>query len=290
MSLKGYHNKMVKAGLMEHSDYASTSGTMANIASISFADPAVISQNAMYIRNGSIKHHFHNQTVSTYALETKYDWQGVTGQAFGHDVTCEIEPGGSTPANRTAGGLRAVQGVARLQTGFTATGGTDIGVYGQFCNLGTVNSTGQQVGMYSLIEDGGTWTATGGLYSMWVDSHLDGVISSGSSHLLNITNNGTHVWTSGIYIGASQSTVTTGIDIAVRATQAISLSADVCTFGIKVSATIPDLLQLTAGAAGTSCVFTNVAIPAVNTSHAIRIDIGTTPHYIPVFSDLSWGS
>lgn len=66
--------------------------------------------------------------------------------------------------------------------------------------------------------------------------------------------------------------------------------AGTSTFGIKVSATIPDLLQLTAGAAGTSCVFTNAAIPNVNSSHALRIDIDGTPHYIPVFSDLSWGS
>jgi hypothetical protein len=66
--------------------------------------------------------------------------------------------------------------------------------------------------------------------------------------------------------------------------------AGTSTFGIKVSATIPDLLQLTVGSAGTSCVFTNAAIPAVNTSHALRIDIDGTPHYIPVFADLSWGS
>ena len=62
------------------------------------------------------------------------------------------------------------------------------------------------------------------------------------------------------------------------------------TFGIKVSATIPDVFQLTAGSEGTSCVFTNAAIPAVNSSHALRVDIDGTEHYIPVFSDLSWGS
>jgi hypothetical protein len=38
------------------------------------------------------------------------------------------------------------------------------------------------------------------------------------------------------------------------------------------------------------CVFVNAAIPAVNTSHAIRITIGGVAHYIPVFLDLSWGS
>ena len=60
------------------------------------------------------------------------------------------------------------------------------------------------------------------------------------------------------------------------------------TFGIKISATIPDALQLTAGSEGTSCCFTNVATPAVNTSHALRVDIDGTEHYIPIYSDLSW--
>jgi len=148
--------------------------------------------NGLKINQGSLKVHVHNQTAQTYCAEFKYDAQNVTGIQYGVDATCEIEPGGSTPASRTSGGLRALQGVARLQAGFTATGGTDIAVYGQFLNLGTLNGASLYPSAgYFIVGNGGTWTQVGVLSVMWLDTHMAQTISAGSSYFLNITHNGT---------------------------------------------------------------------------------------------------
>lgn len=157
---------------------------------------------AFKANDGALKLHCHNRSSQSYAAEIKYDWQATTGTAFGIDCTCEIEPGGSTPANRTAGGLRAVQGVARVGSGFTITGGGDIGVYGQFCNNGTMNGASTYpTALYGLIENGGTWTQVGVLSVCWLDSHLAKTISAGNSYFLNITNNAaTTVWTAAIHV------------------------------------------------------------------------------------------
>jgi hypothetical protein len=156
---------------------------------------------AFKANDGALKLHCHDRSSQSYAAEIKYDWQATTGQAFGIDCTCEIEPGGSTPANRTAGGLRAVQGVARVGSGFTITGGTDIGVYGQFCNNGTLNGTTYPTAIYGLIENGGTYTQVSVLSVAWLDSHLAKTISAGDAYFLNITNNAaTTVWTAAIHV------------------------------------------------------------------------------------------
>lgn len=154
------------------------------------------------IRDGAAKIHCHDRSTQSYAMEVKYDWQAATGTAFGIDCTCEIEPGGGTPANRTSGGLRAVQGVARVGSGFTITGGGDIGVYGQFCNNGTMNGGATYpTALYGLIENGGTWTQVGVLSVCWLDSHLAKTISAGNAYFLNITNNAaTTVWTAAIHV------------------------------------------------------------------------------------------
>lgn len=155
------------------------------------------------VSDGAQKFHCHNRSTQSYAMEVKYDWQAVTGLAFGIDCTCEIEPGGSTPANRTSGGLRAVQGHARLQTGFTSTGGTDIGVYANFTNLGTINGASTYpTGLYGIIGAGGTWTQVGVLSVAWLDSHLATTPSAGSSYFLNITNNAAAVWDAAVHVYA----------------------------------------------------------------------------------------
>lgn len=157
---------------------------------------------AIYIRDGSLKLHKHTATTDTYCSELKFNYQGTTSQAYGIDCTCEIEPGGGTPASRTAGGMRAVQGVARVAAGFTITGGADYGIYGQFCNLGTINGTSNAAAGYFLIEDGGTYTALTSLSCISLDSHLTKVVTSGDSYFVNINNNAAHVFTSAINVRA----------------------------------------------------------------------------------------
>jgi len=57
---------------------------------------------------------------------------------------------------------------------------------------------------------------------------------------------------------------------------------------IEITGTVTNFAKLTAGVSGTHCFFANALAIDVATSHALQIMVGTTPHYIPVFSDLSW--
>jgi hypothetical protein len=199
------------------------------------------------VSDGALKLHCHNRDTQSYAAEVKYDWQAVTGLAFGLDVTCEIEPGGDTPANRTSGGLRAVQGVARLASGFTATAGGDVGVYASLINEGVYNgSSNYPCAFYGLLQGSGTFTQVGEMSVAWLDSHLDQAISAGSSFFLNITNNGD-----------------TQFDAAIN---------------VRAGHNITNLLQI---AVASGMVGANVAADATfNNYKTIKIDIDGTTHYL----------
>jgi len=150
--------------------------------------------NAIKVNQGSVKFHLHNQTAQTYACEIKFDAQNVTGVQYGIDCTCEIEPGGSTPANRTSGGLHAVQGISRLQAGYTLTAGSDPAIYGQFYAVATGVLNGAALypcAGYLLLGDGGTWTQVGFGQILWLDTHMAQTVSAGSMYMLNMTHNGT---------------------------------------------------------------------------------------------------
>jgi len=149
--------------------------------------------NAIKVNQGSVKFHLHNQTAQTYACEIKYDAQNVTGVQYGIDCTCEIEPGGSTAAPRTSGGLRAVQGISRLQAGFTLTAGSDPAIYGQFSAVDTGVLNGEALypcAGHFLLGNGGTWTEVGVGQILWLDTHMAKTVSAGYMYMLNMTHNG----------------------------------------------------------------------------------------------------
>jgi len=101
----------------------------------------------------------------------------------------------------TGGGVRGLQGVARLASGKTATGGTLVGTYGQAANNGTLNGSGIfVVGLYGLIENGGTWTEVGHCAALWLDSHLAKTVSAGQVSMAYISNNGTTHFNQTFYI------------------------------------------------------------------------------------------
>jgi len=94
-------------------------------------------------------------------------------------------------------------GIGRLAATYTMTGGSLIGAYGQACNLGTLNGSGAMVaGSYSLLEDGGTFTAVSHIAAAWLDTHLTKTITAGIYDLLYTTNNGTTQVDNAIYIYA----------------------------------------------------------------------------------------
>ena len=159
--------------------------------------------NGIKVNQGSLKVHLHDQIAQTYNAEFKYDAQNVTGYQYGIDTTSEIEPGGATPADRTAGGMRGVHSMIRLQPTYTITGGYDAAVHGTFMNLGTVNSTGNITGAHFGIAAGGTWTKIGQLTCLSLRSDLAGVVTAGNTWMLDITNGGTVVWDAAIHVNAS---------------------------------------------------------------------------------------
>jgi len=121
------------------------------------------------------------------------------------------------PASSGTGGQRALQGVCRLDTGYTMSSSASlIGVYGQVATNGTVNGSGiMMAGMYGLIEDGGTYTAVSHVCSAWLDSHLTKTVSAGSADFLYITNNGSTTFNSAIYVyGGNKITNLFDIDTA----------------------------------------------------------------------------
>ena len=149
--------------------------------------------------HGYLKVHNHATTVG-YAIEAKSNFNGTATSHFGITSTVEWEPTGLTA---TAGSVQGLQGVARLAATYTITGGSLIGTYGQICNLGTINGSGVvAAGMYSLIEDGGVYTAVSHLASLWVDSHLASAVSAGSYDMCYITNNGSTAAANVFYIYA----------------------------------------------------------------------------------------
>lgn len=103
--------------------------------------------------------------------------------------TCDWEP---SSAAQAGSGIRAVQGVSRLQASKTVAGGSIIGVYGQAANNGTINGAGAMVAaLYGLLEaGGGTYTAVSHMAACWLDSHITETITAGSFDLLYMTNNG----------------------------------------------------------------------------------------------------
>jgi hypothetical protein len=140
----------------------------------------------------------HNHACAEgYALEVKSDPTSLSGTHFGAEITVDHTPSAATSAL----GVRGVGGIGRLASGYTMTGGSLIGSYGQACNLGTINGSGAMVaGGYNLIADGGTYTAVSHVAGLWVDSQLTKTVSAGVKDMVYITNNGTTQFDNAFFI------------------------------------------------------------------------------------------
>lgn len=127
--------------------------------------------------------------VDAFCIQVKSEPSSPTAGHAMIEGTCDWEP---SSASQAGSGVRAVQGVSRLQASKTAGGGSIIGLYGQAANNGTINGSGVMVAaMYGLIEaGGGTYTALSHISACWLDSHLTETITAGTFDLLYMTNNG----------------------------------------------------------------------------------------------------
>jgi len=119
--------------------------------------------------------------TNDYALQVRSVSGKTTGTHWGIDS--ETHLGATGAAN-----IRGVQGVAVLDTGFTATAVTLIGAYGQARADGDVAGASFLAGLYGLIEAGAAITATH-VASLWLDTHQAEAIT-GSYQLLYMTENG----------------------------------------------------------------------------------------------------
>jgi hypothetical protein len=148
-------------------------------------------------RDGVAK--FHNRpTAADYVVEIKGEPTKTSGAFDGAIATIDAKPSASSTA-----GIRALSGVARLAATYTMTGGNLIGSYAQICNLGTLNGASiLTAAQYSLVADGGTYTAVGHLAAQWLDSQLSQTVSAGLKSFQYITNNGTTTWDNVMYVYA----------------------------------------------------------------------------------------
>jgi hypothetical protein len=151
--------------------------------------------------NGIWKFHA-RPTGQEFVVEVKSNYTPLTGVHHMIWATAEYKPGGDTAAAGAAG-VHALSGIANLKSGRTMNGGSLSGLYGQFCNLGTMNGAGIfGSAIYGLIEDGGVFTEVSHLSALWLDSHLTKVVSAGKTEFLYISNNGSTVFDQAMYIWA----------------------------------------------------------------------------------------
>jgi hypothetical protein len=119
--------------------------------------------------------------LNSYALQVRSVSGLTTGTHTGIDS--ETHLGATGAAN-----IRGVQGVAVLDTGFTATAVTLIGAYAQARADGDVAGASFIAALYGLVEAGKAITATH-VTSLWLDSHQANAVT-GEHDLMYLTNNG----------------------------------------------------------------------------------------------------
>lgn len=131
-------------------------------------------------------------STNSYAEQIRYNIGGTSGSFIGLDNESHITATGTAS-------VRSTQGVAVVDTGYTVTGGTIIGTYGQARADGAVAGSSFMAGLYGLVEEGGGAITASHVCSAWLDSHRNTAVT-GSHQLLYMTNNGTATLDEAIYL------------------------------------------------------------------------------------------
>lgn len=123
-------------------------------------------------------------TTEDYAEQIRANSAKTSGTFLGIDNESHLTADGTAT-------IMSTRGVAVVDTGYTCTGGTVIGTYGQARADGTVAGSAFVSGLYGLIEASAAITASH-VCSAWLDSHQANAVT-GSHELLYMTNNGAAV-------------------------------------------------------------------------------------------------
>lgn len=142
------------------------------------------------VHQGDLK--IHNHSVSSgYVSEFKIEFTNTTGTLYGNHRTTIMTSVFTGTGNSMIGTFNnfyigATYSITSASASYFATVGNS------FLNQGTLNGAGINCGCtWSLIDDGGTWTAISALRNLWLDTHLAQTISAGVFYMLDITVNGT---------------------------------------------------------------------------------------------------
>lgn len=130
--------------------------------------------------------------TNSYAEQIRFNVGSTSGLVTGLDNETHLVVDGTTS-------IRSTQGVAVVDTGYTATGSTLIGTYGQARADGTVAGASFMAGLYGLIEEGGGAITASHVASVWADSHRNTAVT-GNHELFYGSNNGTATMDQAFYI------------------------------------------------------------------------------------------
>lgn len=131
-------------------------------------------------------------TLEDYAFQIRSESGKTSGTHLGLDNETHLKATG-------AANIMSTRGVAVVDTGFTATAITLIGIYGQARADGTLAGEGSMMaGLYGLIEASAAITASH-VCSAWLDSHQANAVT-GEHELLYMTNNGAAQMDQAIFI------------------------------------------------------------------------------------------
>lgn len=130
-------------------------------------------------------------STADYGLQLRMESGKTSGSVWGLDGETHMKATGTAS-------IRGVQGVAVLDSTYTATGATYIGTYGQVRADGTFAGSGFMASLYGLVEASAAITASH-VCSCWLDSHQANTVT-GSHELLYMTNNGAATMDQAIYL------------------------------------------------------------------------------------------
>jgi len=130
-------------------------------------------------------------STADYGLQLRMESAKTSGSVWGLDGETHVKADGTVS-------IRGVQGVAVLDSTFTATDAIYIGTYAQARADGTFAGAGFLVASYAVIEASAAITATH-VCSQWLDSHQANAVT-GSHELAYWTNNGAAAMDQALYL------------------------------------------------------------------------------------------
>ena len=201
-----------------------------------------------------LKIHNHSTTAAIGGAEFKGELVNASGAVWGVYNTWNYSPTGLTG---TSANISASTNVMAITALHTVTAGNIYGLEAHAQLAGTLNGAAvNAIGINGVLSGAGANTLV---------SHMAGVASSMGTGLVNPTTG-----TLSYYLANSMSTVV--VDNLI-----CSLQSQYVTNFVSFDAV-------------GGCIVANAAVTAVNTAYALTIKVAGTTAYIPVYTDLSWGS